>query len=231
MNPVLKFIFWSLLSINGLLFAYGQGYLGNFKGNERDPARLNNQFNAQKLVLVSSASADAAAAKAERAKAEAQAPKPELVACVEIGKFNEAEAKRFEKQLAPLELGAHQTRVGASTQEITNHIVYIPPLGSKEAADKKAAELTGLGVTNYFIISDASPLKWGISLGVFKSETAAKTLLAALQKQGVGSARLLARGPQTSKVAFQFRDIDPSIKVKLEKVIAKYPAVEADTCK
>ena len=33
------------------------------------------------------------------------------------------------------------------------NIVNIPPMGSKEAADKKVAELRGLGVTNYFVMS------------------------------------------------------------------------------
>lgn len=230
---MLKFIFWSLLCINGLLLAYGQGLLGNFKGNEHEPARLKNQVNADKLVLVSSASADAAASKAElaKAKAAAEAARPALIACLEVGKFSEAEAKKFEKQLAPLALGEHQSREGAASQEITNHIVYIPPQGSKEGADRKAAELTNLGVTNYFVINDATALKWGISLGVFKSETAAKTLLAALQKQGVNSARILARGPQTSKLTFRFTDIEPAIRVKLDKMLGKYPSAEIAECK
>jgi hypothetical protein len=39
--------------------------------------------------------------------------------------------------------------------------VYIPPQGSKEGAEKKAGELRALGVSNYFIMSDNSPLRWG----------------------------------------------------------------------
>ena len=47
---MLKFIFWSLLCASLALFAYGQGYLGNFGGNEHDPARLQNQLNGAKLT-------------------------------------------------------------------------------------------------------------------------------------------------------------------------------------
>ena len=50
---MLKFIFWSLLAVNAALFAYGQGYLGHFSGNEREPARLANQLNANQLTIVS----------------------------------------------------------------------------------------------------------------------------------------------------------------------------------
>jgi hypothetical protein len=46
---VLKFIFWSLLAVNAGLYAYGKGYLGHFSGNEREPQRLSNQLNADKL--------------------------------------------------------------------------------------------------------------------------------------------------------------------------------------
>jgi cell division septation protein DedD len=229
---VLKFIFWTLLCINGALFAYGQGYLGNFKDNQREPARLKNQLNTDKLVVVSAATARGAAAKGGETPAPAPAPaveKAETIACMEIGSFSSAEAKRFDALLAPLELGERQSREQVGAQEATSHIVYIPPLGSKEAAERKASELKTLGVTNFFIMSDSSSMKWGISLGVFKSETAAKTLLAALNKQGVSSARVTGRGGV--KQTYQFRDIDADTKARLEKIIAKFPEQDAKSCK
>ncbi|MFZ3289707.1 MAG: SPOR domain-containing protein, partial [Telluria sp.] len=61
---MLKFFFWSLLCINAVLLAYGQGYLGNFSGNEREPARMKSQANASRLTLVSAAQASAAGARA-----------------------------------------------------------------------------------------------------------------------------------------------------------------------
>ena len=223
---MLKFIFWSLLCINGALLAYGQGYLGTFKGNEREPARIKNQLNIDKLALVTAAKANAAAVSALDA-AKPAAP----VACIEIGSFSAAEARRFEAKLEELALGDRQSRQNVASQEITSHIVYIPPQGSKEAADKKAAELKNLGVTNYFIMSDNSPMKWGISLGVFKSEAAAQTLLAALNKQGVHSARITGRGAPTNKLAYQFRNIDSGIKAQLEEIKLSFPMQEERDCR
>jgi hypothetical protein len=185
---VLKFIFWSLLAVNAALFAYGQGYLGHFSGNEREPARLLNQLNANQLTIVSAERAGhppAAAGGADAASAPAEgkaAPQP--LACVEIGSFVIADARRFEARLAALELGDRQSRRNLPGTEISSYIVNIPPLGSKEAADKKAAELRALGVTNYFVMSDNTPMRWAISLGVFKSESAAQNQLAALVKPG-----------------------------------------------
>jgi hypothetical protein len=225
---LLKFIFWFLLCVNAVLFAYGRGYLGNVKGSEREPARMKNQVNTDKLKLVPAAQAAAP----RQAIAPAPAPAgPALIACTEIGDFAAPDARRFETRAATLELGARQSRQDVAATEITSHIVYIPPLGSKEAAERKAAELKNLGITNYFIMSDNSAMRWGISLGVFKSENAAKTLLAALNRQGVQSARVSGRATQTTKVAYRFRDLDPATREKLDAIAAGFPAQQLRSCK
>jgi hypothetical protein len=228
---VLKFIFWSLLAINAALFAYGQGYLGHFSGNEREPERLLNQLNADKLAIISPEKANSASA-AVAAAAAASAPKaPQALACVEIGSFVLADARRVEAQLAPLNLGDRQSRRNLPGTEVSSYIVYIPSQGSKEAADKKAGELRGLGVTNYFVMSDSSPLRWGISLGVFKTETAAQNQLAMLMKQGVRSARVAPRMSGSKLLSFQFRDVDAALNAKLEQIRAGFPNTETHACK
>lgn len=226
---MLKFIFCSLLAVNAALFAYGRGYLGHFSGNEREPQRMLNQLNADKLSVISADKAHHAAQSAA-ALAEPVAAAP-LQACVEIGSFVLADARRFEAQLEPLKLGDRQSRHNLPGTEVSSYIVYIPPQGSKEAADRKAAELRGLGVSNYFIMSDTSPLRWGISLGVFKSENAAQNQLAALVKQGVRTARVAPRMSGSKLLAFQFRDVDAELKAKLEKIRASFPSADTRNCK
>jgi hypothetical protein len=230
---VLKFIFWSLLAVNAALFAYGRGYLGHFSGNEREPERMLNQLNAGKLAIISADKANNATATASAAAAAANAakPAPQVLACVEIGSFVLADARRIEAQLAALNLGDRQSRHNLPGTEISSYIVYIPPQGSKEAADKKAAELRGLGVTNYFIMNDNSPLRWGISLGVFKTDGAAQNQLAMLMKQGVRTARVAPRMSGSKLLAYQFRDVDVDLKGKLEAIRAGYPNTETHACK
>ena len=234
---MLKFIFWLLLCLNCLLFAYSQGLLGNDNGDVREPARLKQQLNADKLRLVPApapAPAPAPVASAPPiavAEADTPAPAPTVVACIEAGSFSAADARRFEAQLASLQLGERQSRRSLATTDATSHIVFIGPQGSKEAAQRKAGELKNLGVTDYFIMSDNSALKWGISLGVFKSETAARTLLATLGKQGVHSARLAARGAQPSKLAFRFNDIDAATRAKIDAITEPFSGAETRSCK
>lgn len=227
---MLKFIFFSLLAVNAALFAYGRGYLGHFSGNEHEPERMLNQLNANKLAIISADQANHAAEAAAAALVEAKPAAP-AQACVEIASFVLADARRFEAQLEPLQLGDRQSRHNLPGTEVSSYIVYIPPQGNKEAVDKKAAELRGLGISNYFIISDNSPLRWGISLGVFKTENAAQNQLAALMKQGVRTARVAPRMSGSKLLGFQFRDVDAELKARLEKIRAGFPNAELRNCK
>ncbi|MBA5636201.1 SPOR domain-containing protein [Duganella sp. LX20W] len=229
---MLKFIFWSLLAVNGALFAYGQGYLGHFSGNEREPARLKNQLNADKLAVIPAEKAAAAASASANASASAAAKAgPQALACVEVGNFVLAEARRFEKLVEPLDLGDRQSRRNLPGTEASSYIVFIPPQGSKEAADKKAGELRALGVTNYFVMSDSQTMRWAISLGVFKTEGAAQNQLAALVKQGVHSARVAPRMSGGKLLVFQFRDIDTDIKARIDDLRSGFPNTETRSCK
>jgi hypothetical protein len=217
--------------VNGALYAYGQGYLGHFSGNEREPARLKNQLNASQLSLMPGAKAEAAVAALKPAAALPAEKKTEAIACVEIGNFVLADARRFEALVAPLELGDRQSRHNLPGTEISSYIVYVPSQGNKEGADKKVAELRGLGVTNYFIMSDNPTMRWGISLGVFKSEAAAQSQLATLQKQGVHSARVAPRYSGSKLLAYQFRDITGAVRAELEDRLKGFSEQEVRSCK
>lgn len=229
---MLKFFFWFLLCINGVLFAYGRGYLGNFKGNEREPARMKGQVNADKLRLVPAAQAGGAKpAEAPPVPVAPVAASPALIACVEIGSLDAQEARRFDNRIAALGLPMQPQRQNVTTTEVGSYMVHVPPHASREAADRKAEELKNLGVTNFYVIPDNTPMKWAISLGVFKSENAAKTLLAALNKQGVQGARISGRGTQVVRVNYRFRDIDAATGQKLNRIAATFPGQRPRNCR
>ncbi|KAB8063167.1 SPOR domain-containing protein [Janthinobacterium violaceinigrum] len=235
---MLKFVFWLLAGVNLLVLAIGQGYLGSFRSETREPARLKNQLQAGKLTLLTQEQATAPAAPpaaddaATPATAAPAAPAPPpSYACTEVGNFLLADGRRFEAQVAALDLGDRQSRRNVAGQEISSYMVYIPPQGSKEGADRKAGELKQLGVTNYFIMNEVSPQRWGISLGVFKSENSAQSQLAALNKQGVHSARIAPRYSASKQMAYRFRDLDAATRARLEKIKAQFPEQELRNCK
>jgi cell division protein FtsN len=249
---VLRFVFWSLLLLNAALFAYAKGFLGNSKGSEEERARIKPQLEAARLTVLTNAQAEAAkaapAASPESSSApagQASAPVPAAVeasapaaataakalACIDVGTFSAGEARRFETRLAKLDLGERQSRQAVQAQDVTSYLVNIPPQGSKEAADRKAGELRNLGVTNFFVMSGDSPMKYAISLGVFKTESGAQTLLAQLNKQGVHTARITPRGPQATRYVYRFRDIEAETRERIVAVADAVSSAEAKACR
>jgi pyruvate/2-oxoglutarate dehydrogenase complex dihydrolipoamide acyltransferase (E2) component len=246
---LLRFAFWSLLFLNAALFAYAQGVFGTSKSNEHEPARLKRQFNTAKMTLLTPEQAEAAAkaatppAVADAASAAASAPATPVAAapaaapapapafaCTEIGPLDATDARRFEARLAALDLGDRQSRQTVQAQDVTSWLVHIPSQGSKEAADKKAAELRNLGVDNFYIMQGDSPLKYAISLGVFKTESGAQALLAQLGKQGVHTARIAPRGPQTVHYIYRVRGLDAATRKRIEGYVERYEGAEIKSC-
>lgn len=235
---MLKFVFWALLAANAALLAYGQGVLGQPGAGEREPARLKNQLAPERITQLTAVEAKRALDEAEKEEVE-QATEPEsapppappvapvavaanLLACVQAGPFSAADARRFEARVASLDLAARQSRVEVPFQEVTSRLVYLPPNGGREGAQRRSAELKERGVENFYIMQGDSPLRWAISLGVFKTDSAAQKLVAQLQRQGVRGVQVLPRGPQVMRAAYQYRAIEPAVRTRLAGIADDY---------
>ena len=244
---MLKFVFWALLGANGVLLAYGQGLLGQPGDAAREPARLKNQLAPERMQQLTPTQArQAAASAAPQPQVEVAAPLPEpapapapvpvpvardLVACVQAGPFSTADARRFEARVARLGLTPRQSRIEIPYQEVTSRLVYLPPNGGREGAQRRVAELRERGVTNFFIMqNDTSPLRYAISLGVFKSDGAAQKLVADLQRQGVRGVRILPRGPQVTRAGYQYRQIDAAERDRLTGIADDFNGVDLTRC-
>lgn len=219
---MLKLFFGVLLLGNAGLFAYQLGYLDGMFADAREPARMQNQLKADSIRLIAPDPVQQAASATSSAASSATAS-----ACMEIGNFDTADAARFEQRLAGIQLAGKFTR--GSVQEPPRHMVLIPSQGSKDAADRKTAELRRLGISDFFIMPEGEQ-RWGISLGIFRTEEAARTHLASLTQKGVNSARLGRFGKIETRTAFQFRAPDAAATAGLVKLLADFPKQESRSC-
>lgn len=217
---MLRFFFWTVLLTNACLLAYNFGYLGNWSFELHEPQRMKMEQDADRLQLLS--------AKAAIALNEASEKKDELLACVEVGNFSQTELPNFEEKLKQLSLGDRQAK--STVSEVATNMVYIPSLGNKDNADKKAAELRRIGINDFFIVQDQSDMRWGISLGVFKTEEAAKSHLANLNSKGVRTARIGPRTVSANKFIYQLRALTPDEKKSFDLIKAAFPAQETRDC-
>jgi hypothetical protein len=149
-------------------------------------------------------------------------------ACVEWGSFTLADAPNAERALEPLALGDRlsQRRV----EETASWWVYLPPQGNRQNAQKKAAELKAMGVTDMFIVADEGRWRWAISLGVFRSEDAAKAQLEAMRVRGVRTALLGERELQVPKIWLQARNAEPAQLARWRELAQAFPGAEFRPC-
>jgi sporulation related protein len=216
-------LFLVLLLANVVFFAWWRFVSPSEAG--ADPAPLARQIDPQKLKVLAPGELPPPAPVTMR-----QAPAVVVSAkCVEWGSFTLTDAPRAEKALEPLALGP---RVGQRrTEEQAAWWVFIPPPPNGRAgAMRKAAELKGLGIDDYFVVQEDASHRWAVSLGVFRTEEAARTRLAALRAQGVRSAEVGARETLVPKVWLQVKGVDGALEGKLRDVAREIEGSELRPC-
>lgn len=218
---MLRFLFWSLLILNALLLSLNLGWLDKWSLDEREPLRIKAEKRADKLTVLSASATqdivDAAAAKAIPP-----------IACFEFAGMTLADSQQIEEKLKPLAFGARQTR--SEIAEVASNMVYVPPLANQDAAEKKLAAIKKLGLTDVSVVQDQSPLRWAISLGVFKTPEAAKTYLAQVQKKGVKEAKVAPRAVSASKFVLRFSDVSSAEKKALDQISSSIANIAAHEC-
>ena len=233
-----------LIFANLLALALWKGWLG---GGDADgqPERLSNQLNADRLKLVADArppaprpreavagadkpsSAPAPTAPtpvpAEPAAAEASAPP----ACVAFAGLGVDQAQELAARIGKVGGGLRLTE--SRTEQPSSWWVYIPSQGSKDGADRKAAEVRKLGVDDLYIVPDAGPNQFAISLGLFKNEGAANRQLDLLRAKGVRSAQIATRG--SALVRLEVRGPSDSLATLVSDLSDHVKGVNRQGCK
>ncbi|MGB7541789.1 MAG: SPOR domain-containing protein [Burkholderiales bacterium] len=219
----MRTFFLLLLLLNLGFFAWGQ-FGPNYVSGEAQ--LIDQQLNPKAIRLLTAE--QVAALSAERAERAERAKAPKLTPCLELGAFNPGDLPRVEQALGALALGPKlsQRRV----DEIANFWVYMPPQTNRQTATRKAAELKKLGVEEFFVVQDDPKFRFAISLGVFKSEEAAKAQLEQLRAKGVRTARVGARETQVPKVYFTVRDVSEALAAKLNDLRQGFPGSDLKGC-
>jgi hypothetical protein len=211
----LRIVVIVLIFANLLALAIWKGWLGGGPSHG-EPERLSNQLNPDKIRLVTEAPLPVSRAAVVQSppldastveeKVEAPAPvppvpAPEAVApqaCVVFSGLSADQAHELSARIA--RAGTGFTLAESRSEAPSSWWVHVPSQGSKEASDKKAAELRRLGVDDLFIMQEAGPNQFAISLGLYKNEQAATRHLEALKEKGVRSAQIVTRGAGTVRL-------------------------------
>ena len=214
----MRTLFYMLVLANVAFFAFA--YSGAGADTRGDAQIIGQQLNPQKIRLLMPEQVSALTRKTEPPKLSA--------VCLEWGAFVGGDTTRAVQALEPLGLGAKLTQ--RRQEDVAGFWVYIAPLASRQAATQKAVELKRLDVEEYFVVPDDPKWRNAISLGVFKTEEAAKARLDAVRAKGVKSAAIGKRDTQLSKTYFQVHDADPAVAAKLNELKQGFAGTEVRDC-
>ena len=223
----MRTFFLLLVALNLALYAWPRYYAT--PDSAADPEPLRREISPKSIRLLEGP--ELAGLPVLKPKPAAEAATPATAtggSCVEWGGFSVAEAPRAAQVLEPLALGARLTQ--RRSDETAGWWVFIPPQPNRAAAMKKAAELKGLGIEDFFVLLDEGKMRWAVSLGVFSSEEAARNRLEALRVKGVRSAQTGERESQVVKISFQVRNADDALQARLKELSRGSPGTEIRAC-
>ncbi len=103
--------------------------------------------------------------------------------------------------------------------------VYKPPMKSAAEAQKKAAELKGMGINDLFVVQED---KWknAISFGIFEDEQLAAKLVQELQAKGVKNVEKTLRANGKGHHTLLLGNINENKIAELEKLKPDFPTAE-----
>lgn len=136
--------------------------------------------------------------------------------CMEWGEFSGTDLALASKELEVLKLGDRQSQ--RTIEYASGYWVYIPPLHTQAALNKKIEQIKALGLQDFYVVKE--PKKWirAISLGVFKTQEAAQNYQMILKKKGLTTAKVGERKRKLKFIVFALKNIDAEERSKLIKL-------------
>jgi len=139
--------------------------------------------------------------------------------CIEWGPFSDPDRTRAVADLESLQLGRLLTQRRVDIDG--TWWVDIAPFVTRAAADRRAAELRGQGITDVSVI-DLGRGQFAVSLGVFRTEQGAHARADALAAQGVRSARAEPRNQPVAQTMLVVRDPQQNAVARLKELQGQY---------
>lgn len=184
---MMKWLFWLLLLANLMFFSFIQW--GEILTDENKNLKRQPLLNVEKIKLLDAPNAaPATSLPSSAALATSQDPRAFTDVCLEWGEFSGTDSVRATADLTTLKLTDKLTQ--RQTEYAIGYWVYLPPAQTRAEMDKNIAELKTHNVKDYFTVQDAGPWKNAISLGVFKTDKAARKTFDSLRAKGLKTAAM-----------------------------------------
>ena len=224
-----------LLLANAGYYAWAQGHLrqwGYGPQEQAEPQRMDQQIRPETLQILrvnpsktSAAPAATPTPAATTAAADASTPAPaEAAECLQAGVFDDRQAAVLRTAAAGLPQGAW---VMEPTPVPGRWMVYMGRFDDTETMDKKRAELRARNVP---FDRAGGTWEYGLSLGRFASEDAAKRELANLNSKGVRTARVIQERPESPGFTLRLPAVTDALRPQLDALRSAMAGKTLRTC-
>ncbi|CAH1904570.1 conserved hypothetical protein [Candidatus Nitrotoga sp. HW29] len=182
---MMKWLIWLLLLANLMFFSFIQW--GEILAGENKDLKHQPSLNAEKIKLQDVSNLTPTNSLPSSAVlATSQDQRAFTDVCLEWGEFSGNDSIRATAALTTLKLTDKLTQ--RQTEYAIGYWVYLPPAQTRVEMDNNIVELRTHNVKDYFTVQDAGPWKNAISLGVFKTDKAARKVFDSLRAKGVKTA-------------------------------------------
>lgn len=233
---ILRTFFYLLLAINIVLTLFsGLGLAGVQApwqtGGEAE--RLKRQLSADKIILLNTGPvASLTSTSLQPAPASNSAPaavtsNPDAAACVALKHLGADDVAQITTIASPL---GEAVKLKASGVQPSSYWVNIPPGGGKDGAARRGEILAKAGITDYIIVRETGPNQFAISLGLFRSEEAAKRLIEQLQKKNVRTARITVRDNTNFAARVELRGSAGKVLPLVEDLMSRLKEAQREDC-
>lgn len=208
-------LFVAILVLANLAFYAWASYVPESSSSESQ--LMAQQINPESIRLLS----------APQAAARRPEP-PKTVACMEWNGFSMEDIPRAQEALLSASPGIKVSE--RKTEEAVGWWVFMPPQANRQGAVQKVEEIKRLGIDEYFIVQEDPKFRFAISLGVFRTEEAARNKLEQLQNRGVRTARIGPRTTPVVRVSLQLREVLESAQPKVVDLAREFPGTAFKDC-
>jgi hypothetical protein len=229
-----------LLAANLAVWAWQRGWWGtpplaDWQDGTREPERLAQQIEPERLRLLAaddarpargeapglneSATPPAAAPAAEGVESAATPPatRGEPRACWQLAALPAAQAESLRQRSATAGLRGRDTELSTTLPE--RWIVYLGKFASTQALQQRRAALRQAGI-EWREVNNPS-LSPGLALGTYSTEEAANKALQDLQRQGVRDAQVVREREASRVVTLRWPDLTASEQAQLRTALGE----------
>jgi hypothetical protein len=205
---MLRLVVLLLVLLNAAYYVWSHGLLrpyGWAPADESEPQRLGQQIRPDALTILSAE---------EVRRLEQQVLASRAQECLQAGWFEGEEIQTLRQALeATLPAGSWRLQ---TRSEPASWLVYMGKFPNEAARERKRAELAQMKLTPLSI--DNPDLEPGLALVRSSTQAQAQTELAALQRRGVRTARVVLERPASEQALLYLPAVDEAIKTRLEEL-------------